>query len=234
MFDRRLRDKLLFEDKHFTYIRRYFWAYNTLAVINTGIKAMVAAYLDTFTDDFWAGSHPLLWPHASPNSPEGRAYAAKMALLRRELEKVVTELGEVLKRNERTRKEVENLRDQLFSGSSIKESRRAVDQGDNIRILTMISMIFLPLTFVTVSFLKFTFSFPLNHYCDPFRSFHAVCFNYQTLFFLLLRMSHHHVCLLAGVEKGVILKAHPLWPNECTSCPISRHWKERKTTQSTT
>ncbi|QLI67606.1 uncharacterized protein G6M90_00g043920 [Metarhizium brunneum] len=149
MFDRRLRDKLLFEDKHFTYIRRYFWAYNTLAVINTGIKAMVGAYFDTFTDDFWPGNHPVLWPHPSPSSPEGEAYLAKMALLRRELEKAVAELGEVLKRNERTRKEIENLRDQLFSGSSIKESRRAIDQGDNIRILTMISMIFLPLTFVT-------------------------------------------------------------------------------------
>lgn len=152
MFDHRLRDKLLFEDKHFTYIRRYFWAYNTLAVINTGIKAMIAAYVDTFTDDFWAGSHPLLWPHPSPpQSPDAIEYAAKMAVLRRELDKVVSDLGEVLKRNERTRKEIENLRDQLFSGSSIKESRRAIDQGDNIRILTMISMLFLPLTFVTVS-----------------------------------------------------------------------------------
>ncbi|KYK54793.1 hypothetical protein DCS_06753 [Drechmeria coniospora] len=151
MFDRRLRDKLLFEDKHFTYIRRYFWAYNTLAVINTGIKAMIAAYVDTFTDDFWAGTHPLLWPHPSPTCAEGQAYRDKMALLRRELDKVVAELGEVLKRNERTRKEIENLRDQLFSGSSIKESRRAIDQGDNIQILTTISMVFLPLTFVTVS-----------------------------------------------------------------------------------
>ncbi|KAL7898141.1 hypothetical protein HDV63DRAFT_394494 [Trichoderma sp. SZMC 28014] len=153
MFNHHLRDKLLFEDKHFTYIRRYFWAYNTLAVINTGIKAMIAAYVDTFTDDFWAGTHPLLWPHPSPpQSPEAMDYAAKMAVLRRELDKVVSDLSEVLKRNERTRKEIENLRDQLFSGSSIKESRRAIDQGDNIRILTVISMLFLPLTFVTSVF----------------------------------------------------------------------------------
>lgn len=152
MFDRRLRDKLLFEDKHFTYIRRYFWAYNTLAVINNGIKAMITAYVDTFTDDFWAGTHPLLWPiPSSLNDESANAYRIKMAVLKRELDKVVSELGEVLKRNERTRKEIENLRDQLFSGSSIKESRRAIDQGDNIRILTMISMLFLPLTFVTVS-----------------------------------------------------------------------------------
>ncbi|KAH8735193.1 hypothetical protein BGZ61DRAFT_279721, partial [Ilyonectria robusta] len=152
MFDPKLRDKLLFEDKHFTYIRRYFWAYNTLAVVNTGIKAMMAAYVDTFTDEFWDGTHPILWPHPAPESPAGQAYRAHMANLRRELDKVVRELGEVLKRNERTRKEIENLRDQLFSGSSIKESRRAIDQGDNIRILTMISMIFLPLTFVTSVF----------------------------------------------------------------------------------
>ncbi|KAF4453516.1 hypothetical protein F53441_3829 [Fusarium austroafricanum] len=152
MFDPKLRDKLLFEDKHFTFIRRYFWGYNTLAVVNTGIKAMISAYIDTFTDSFWAGTHPILWPHPAPESPDGIAYREHMAGLRRELDKVVQELTEVLKRNERTRKEIENLRDQLFSGSSIKESRRAIEQGDNIRILTMISMIFLPLTFVTSVF----------------------------------------------------------------------------------
>jgi Mg2+ and Co2+ transporter CorA len=151
MFDPKLRDKLLFEDKHFTYIRRYFWAYNTLAVVNNSIRAMMDAYYETFTDSFWAGTHATLWPHPSPETADAAAYREHMANLRRELDKVVQELGEVLKQNARTRKEIENLRDQLFSGSSIKESRRAIEQGDNIRILTMISMIFLPLTFVTVS-----------------------------------------------------------------------------------
>ncbi|KAF5656723.1 hypothetical protein FHETE_10830, partial [Fusarium heterosporum] len=160
MFDPKLRDKLLFEDKHFTYIRRYFWAYNTLAVVNTGIKSMIAAYVDTFTDIFWAGSHPILWPHTAPESPDGVAYREHMASLRCEFDKVIQELTEVLKRNERTRKEIENLRDQLFSGSSIKESRRAIEQGDNIRILTMISMIFLPLTFVTSVFGMTVFTIP--------------------------------------------------------------------------
>ncbi|UNI17707.1 hypothetical protein JDV02_004030 [Purpureocillium takamizusanense] len=192
MFDRRLRDKLLFEDKHFTYIRRYFWAYNTLAVINTGIKAMVAAYADTFTDEFWAGTHPLLWPHPAPASSEGLAYRDKMAVLRRELDKVVAELGEVLRRNERTRKEIENLRDQLFSGSSIKESRRAIDQGDNIQILTMISMVFLPLTFVTSVFGMTEFTIQVTDWrfavtmvlvCVPFM---IIVFLFQTRSFSLV------------------------------------------------
>lgn len=74
-----------------------------------------------------------------------------MAFLRPELERAIEDLKGILKQNEDTRKEIENLRDQLFSGCSIKESRRSIDQGDNIRILTMLSVLFLPLSFVTVS-----------------------------------------------------------------------------------
>ncbi|KAK1251653.1 hypothetical protein MKX07_007132 [Trichoderma sp. CBMAI-0711] len=191
MFDHHLRDKLLFEDKHFTYIRRYFWAYNTLAVINTGIKAMIAAYVDTFTDDVWAGAHPLLWPFPSSSQQSAEAaaaaaadYAARMAVLRRELDKVVSDLGEVLKRNERTRKEIENLRDQLFSGSSIKESRRAIDQGDNIRILTMISMLFLPLTFVTSVFGITEFTIPVTDWRFPLTMV-LVCVPFMILLYLI-------------------------------------------------
>ncbi|PTB61992.1 hypothetical protein BBK36DRAFT_1094709, partial [Trichoderma citrinoviride] len=206
MFNHHLRDKLLFEDKHFTYIRRYFWAYNTLAVINTGIKAMIAAYVDTFTDDVWAGAHPLLWPYPSPSSSSSSSsspssassssqsaeaaaaaaadYATRMAVLRRELDKVVSDLGEVLKRNERTRKEIENLRDQLFSGSSIKESRRAIDQGDNIRILTMISMLFLPLTFVTSVFGITEFTIPVTDWRFPL-TLVLVCVPFMILLYLI-------------------------------------------------
>ncbi|KAI1853791.1 hypothetical protein JX265_003875 [Neoarthrinium moseri] len=151
MFDVRLRDKLLFEDKHFTYSRRYFWAYNTLAVINDGIKSMINAYTETFTKDFWAGRHPTLFPHpdAAQGSPEFQLYVAKLRPLRQELEAAVAMLHQVYEMNEGTRQEIRSLRDQLFSGSSVKESRRAIEQGDNIKILTSLSIIFLPLTFVT-------------------------------------------------------------------------------------
>jgi Mg2+ and Co2+ transporter CorA len=151
MFDSRLRDKLLFEDKDFTYSRRYFWAYNTLGVINDGIKSMRSAYIDTFTKDFWAGRHPTLWPHPCPDTAEGRLYNDRMEVVRHELESAVGDLAEMYEKNEKTRTEIRSLREQLFSGSSVKESRRAIEQGDNIKILTGVSMIFLPLTFVTVS-----------------------------------------------------------------------------------
>src|SRR3569833_886 len=151
MFDPKLRDKLLFEDSNFTFSRRYFWAYNTLGVVNEGIKAMIAAYFDTFTADFWAGRHRVLWPLENPGSAEAGEYLRLLANLREEINRAVDDLHKVFDRNERTRKDIANLREQLFSGSSVRESRRAVEQGDNIKILTSVSMIFLPLTFVTVS-----------------------------------------------------------------------------------
>lgn len=162
MFEVKLRDKLLFEDKYFTYSRRYFWAYNSLALINDGIKSMIAAYRDTFDADFWEGRHRTLWPLPPVGDEEGeeegasaearRNYLDKMAALREELKRTMHELWAVHHRNEVLRKEIKSLREQLFSGSSVKESRRAIEQGDNIKILTSVSMIFLPLTFVTSVF----------------------------------------------------------------------------------
>lgn len=151
MFDVKLRDKLLFEDADFTFSRRYFWAYNSLGVINDGIKSMINAYTDTFTPEFWAGRDRTLWPHPDPESAEGRNYLSQLGTLRQELEQVIEDLKQVFKANELVRQEIVSLREQLFSGSSVKESRRAIEQGDNIKILTGVSMLFLPLTFVTVS-----------------------------------------------------------------------------------
>jgi hypothetical protein len=62
MFNSDLRDELLFEDDSFTYSRRYFWANQTLAIINDEIHAMITAYKETFTDEVWTGQHKYIWP----------------------------------------------------------------------------------------------------------------------------------------------------------------------------
>lgn len=189
MFDARLRDKLLFEDSAFTYSRRYFWAYNTLGVINDGIKSMRAAYLDTFTKEFWAGRHETLWPLTAPefdpDSAAGREYLMHLAPLRRELEAAMEQLNQVYKKNEHTRDEIRSLREQLFSGSSVKESRRAIEQGDNIKILTSVSMIFLPLTFVTSVFSITTLDIPIEAWPFPVTMV-LVCVPF---FFLILSLT---------------------------------------------
>ncbi|WYZ34216.1 hypothetical protein EsH8_I_000492 [Colletotrichum jinshuiense] len=218
MFDVRLRDKLLFEDKNFTYIRRYFWAYNTLGVINEGLRAMLAAYHDNFPDDFWEGRHPTLWPHPAPESAEGRSYRDKMAVLRSDLERACRDLETVHGKNAATRKEIENLRDQLFSGSSIKESRRAIEQGDNIKILTLASMVFLPLTFVTSVFGITEFTIPAEDWRFPVTMV-CVCVPFVVLLILLqtragYSLAKHALAALAWPFRSFVNSGaeEPLFP----------------------
>ncbi|KKY30976.1 putative gtpase-activator protein for ras-like gtpase containing protein [Diaporthe ampelina] len=184
MFDVKLRDKLLFEDADFTFSRRYFWAYNSLGVINDGIKSMISAYTDTFTPEFWAGRDRTLWPHPDPDSAEARNYLAQLGTLRQELELVIEDLKQVFKANELVRQEIVSLREQLFSGSSVKESRRAIEQGDNIKILTGVSMLFLPLTFVTSVFGITEFTFSANDWRFPVTMV-GVCVPFFLLIFVL-------------------------------------------------
>lgn len=151
MFDTKLRDRLLFEDAEFTSSRRYFWAYNSLTVINDSMCSIINAYHDTFTRDFWLGKHPTLWPHPDPESIEGRNYLSQLGNIRHELDWSINSLRALIKSNEHLKQEIEIFREQVYSGSSVRENRVAVEQGENIKILTAVSMLFHPLTFVTVS-----------------------------------------------------------------------------------
>ena len=72
-----------------------------------------------------------------------------MAGLRKEFEATIKDLEEVLALNIKEQKDIKSLRDQLFSGTSVKESREAIKQNDNIKLLTLVTIFFLPLTFVS-------------------------------------------------------------------------------------
>jgi hypothetical protein len=146
MFDGSLRDKLLFEDQEFTYSRRYFWAFQTLGIMNNGIKAILDAYEDTFTDEVWEGKHKSLWPMMEENSSRNVYWRKRMASLRRDFEKQNKNLEKLHAENDDRRKEIRTLRDQLFSGTSVLESRKSVElsevtilQGHNIKLLTLVS-----------------------------------------------------------------------------------------------
>ncbi|KAF7189429.1 hypothetical protein HII31_09274 [Pseudocercospora fuligena] len=159
MFDRDVRDKLQFEDEHYTYSRRYFWAYQTLGIMNDSIRAIVDAFEDTFTEDVWEGKHRTLWPLLEENSQRSQYYKKKMAGLRKKFEIEMNNFRVLMKENHERRVEIRGLREELFTGTSIQESRSSVknteitiQQGHNIKLLTLVSMCFLPLTFVTSVF----------------------------------------------------------------------------------
>ncbi|CZR64326.1 uncharacterized protein PAC_14224 [Phialocephala subalpina] len=188
MFDSKERDKLLFEDEEFTYSRRYFWAFQTLGVMNNDIKAMVDAYRDNFTDEVWEGKHKTLWPMVEGDSARSVYWRKRMVGLRKEFERVVEQLEKLWEENDDRRKEIRTLRDQLFSGTSVQESRKSVElsevtilQGHNIKLLTLVSIFFLPLTFVTSVF-GMT-NMPTDH---QFKVFGIVMATVCVPFFLLI------------------------------------------------
>lgn len=159
MFNAAVRNQLLFEDRYFTFTRRYFWAAQTLGIINDSIRGMIDAYEDNFTDEVWSGTHKTVWLLAEQESPRNLYFKRKMASLRSKLELEVKRLRSLVQEIEDRRNQIKGLREELFVGTSIQESRKSyenseitVQQGHNIKILTLVSIFFLPLTFVTSVF----------------------------------------------------------------------------------
>lgn len=145
MFSRALRDQLLFEDDEFTYSRRYFWAFQTLGTMKNAMKAIIDAYEDTFTDDVWAGKHKTLWPMLDRTAPRNVYWRKRMLSLKKDFEREIKGLEKLCQENDDLRKDVRTLRDQLFSGTSVLESRKSVElsavtilQGHNIKLLTLV------------------------------------------------------------------------------------------------
>ncbi|KAL9026157.1 MAG: hypothetical protein Q9196_005132 [Gyalolechia fulgens] len=159
MFNQAARDKLLFEDDEFTFSRRYFWAHQSLGIMNEDIQEMIRTFRSVFTAHVWDGSSKLIWPGDESVSSRYANWRKRMKSLRADIEHELQSLEEIANMNTEKMKEIKGLRDNLFSGTSVLESRQSVDaarttvqQGHNIKLLTLVTIFFLPLTFVTSVF----------------------------------------------------------------------------------
>ena len=86
MFKQSVRDRLLFEDDEFTYSRRYFWAHQSLGIMNEDIHEMINAYRDTFKEKVWNGSDKIIWPGDENTSSRFANWRKRMKHLRQDIE----------------------------------------------------------------------------------------------------------------------------------------------------
>ena len=86
MFRQSVRDRLLFEDDEFTYSRRYFWAHQSLGIMNEDIKEMISVFRDTFKESVWDGSDKIIWPGGENTSSRYANWRKRMKTLRQDID----------------------------------------------------------------------------------------------------------------------------------------------------
>ncbi|KAH8805866.1 hypothetical protein F5884DRAFT_640416, partial [Xylogone sp. PMI_703] len=125
-------DSLLFDDDSFSRSRRYFWAINYLAELDISIGENIVQLERCVAT----------WPqYADFQFHEDRQTE------KRSLHERLNQLRDMRYRLRTLRQDAIALRDGLFSASGVIESRAATRLGENIRLLTFVSIFFLPLSF---------------------------------------------------------------------------------------
>ncbi|KAI4184358.1 MAG: hypothetical protein L6R41_004793 [Letrouitia leprolyta] len=123
-------DNLLFDDGSFSRSRRYFWAIDCLSEFETSI---------------------------SDNINQWELYKAALPILDNDLDNIQYKNAERqcrLLQNQREyfRQKLAStraLRDALFNASAVIESRASTRLGENVKLLTFVSVFFIPLSFIT-------------------------------------------------------------------------------------
>ena len=111
MFESSVRDTLLFEDDEYNIVKRYFWAHQTLGIMNENIGAMIDAYEDNFTADVWEGNHETLWSLLDGNRPRNKFYKKKMAALKEAFEFEIANLRDLRSENHARQDDIIALRE---------------------------------------------------------------------------------------------------------------------------
>lgn len=129
-------DRLLFEDEGFSRSRKYFWVIDALTKFIEEIEEAEEAWeryraheVDPFLQDSNAEEYDILLYHLS----QAKSEVSRLEVVRRRLEKHL----------DRTKV----LRDGLFNASGVIESRASTELGRNVRLLTYVSIFYLPLSF---------------------------------------------------------------------------------------
>ncbi|KAF1969967.1 hypothetical protein BU23DRAFT_512189 [Bimuria novae-zelandiae CBS 107.79] len=133
------RDILMTDDPQFSHAKTYYWALQSYKLFEQKIKTTVETWR-CFEEE----SLKKLW-HSKVDAEEWHMKQRSINLGIDQLEKKMEKIRQRIE-------EVKDLREGLASASALFNSRTAVRQGDNIRLLTYVNLLFLPLTFGTSIF----------------------------------------------------------------------------------
>ncbi|ESZ90900.1 hypothetical protein SBOR_8707 [Sclerotinia borealis F-4128] len=120
----------LYDRANFSKSRFYFWAIGCLMAFDDQISLNIEA-IDKFANPkawYWRGTS--IDPELAKDIANNRE---KLAQIRQQFRKDL--------------KRLESLRDGLYNGSTVMESRQSRVLGENVRLLTFVSIFFLPLGF---------------------------------------------------------------------------------------
>ncbi|KAL8670900.1 MAG: hypothetical protein Q9168_004590 [Polycauliona sp. 1 TL-2023] len=123
-------DNLLFDDGSFSRSRRYFWAIDCLSEFDTTITDNINQW------ELYKAALPIL--DTELDNIQLRNAEAKCRVLQNQRENFRQKLAST-----------RALRDALFNASAVIESRASTRLGENVKLLTFVSVFFIPLSFCT-------------------------------------------------------------------------------------
>lgn len=128
-------DNLLFDDGAFSRSRRYFWAIDCLSEFELTITDNITQW------ELYKAARVPSMQHLLEHDQRQLAFAERQYLvLQNQRESFRQKLAST-----------KALRDALFNASAVIESRASTRLGENVKLLTFVSIFFLPLAFTTVS-----------------------------------------------------------------------------------
>jgi hypothetical protein len=150
LFRESLRDERLFDDASFVWTKRYFWAHHVL----TRVKRSISEITEVLNGSFIGSKIELVeWPFTEPH-PTLKTSKGEQVLkdLKEQLGITKKQLEILMENNKVLIEQIQSLQSTVFNGTSVLESRRTVQQGENVKLLTIVNVFFLPLTFITSVF----------------------------------------------------------------------------------
>jgi hypothetical protein len=133
------RSDLMSDDPQFSLSKTYFWALQAYKLFEQTLLETIATW-EKFKFD------------SLPRLQDPRVSSDDLALRIQDIDDAIQELEAKVTRIRKRMEEVKDLRTGLISASALFDSRTAVRQGENIRLLTYITILFFPLSFATSIF----------------------------------------------------------------------------------